>query len=604
MTVSAEATQAADITSADTRIAAIAAVQERVTARVPEARIREQVKRLWPRRLGQPDADDYIHLADLAYDLVLHAPDPKGRNAFDRLARTGPFATGSAEAAALELMRGARPAALEVISADMDSGVAARDLVTDGRVHLGPCQVAPGDRLFGRLARLPNGQVVDIGPVLRLPEAAWPTLDRQLGDAADGSFKRPERCAEAVYVAAVASAVETYGRLRDISLDVFQLEAAGPADVAFVDGGWRTGRETPEFVRDLLALADRWAALESPVPERADPNGARWVRGHVTPEQVYCLVALADHVPADHPQLRALEAIARIALDTIERRAEVGMGGGMAAFERDLAEPGEGLTDSAWARLKRLRAQAGVRGADPDPGLERVIARIRALQAKTQAAGCTEAEAMAAAEKAEELLRRYDVDRTPEAIGETACVLARIPTERKRQDGLDACGTAIARFCDCRHWLQNGADGRLTHVFFGMPADVEAARVLYDVIADTFAVETAAFKAGKTYRETPSPDRAQATKSFRYGLAQGVREKLLALAEQRGQRTQRSTGRDLVPLKTQAIDDALARLGIAFRSASSGKRYVDPDAYRQGRTSGAAFQPEPAVAHPGSGHAR
>jgi hypothetical protein len=39
----------------------------------------------------------------------------------------------------------------------------------------------------------------------------------------------------------------------------------------------------------------------------------------------------------------------------------------------------------------------------------------------------------------------------------------------------------------------------------------------------------------------------------------------------------------------------LERLGIAFRSKSAGKRYVDPDAYARGRTSGAAFQPERAV---------
>lgn len=597
MNVSAEAKPAADITSADTRVAAMSVVQERATARVPNTRIREQVKRLWPRRLGQPDPDDYVYLLYLAYDILLYAPDPKGRNAFDRLARSRPFPAGSAEAAVLELMRGARPVALEVISTDAASGVAARDLVTGARVNLGSCQVALGDRILGRMARLDNAQVVDIGPMLRLPEGARPALDRQLREVADGGFKRPERSAETVYGAVVSAAVEAYGRLGDVCLHIFQLEAAGPADVAFVDGGWRPGRETPRFVRDLLALADRWAALDSPVPERADPQGARWIRGHVTPEQVYCLAALGDHVPDDHPQCRALQAIARIALDTIERRAEVGLGGGMAAFERDLVEPGEGLTNTAWARLKRLRAQVGGRDADPDPGLERVIARIRALQAKTRAAGCTEAEAMAAAEKAEELLRRYDIDRAPEAIEGTECVLARIPTERKRQDGLDACGTAIARFCDCRHWLQNGADGRLTHVFFGMPADVEAARVLYDVIAETFAVEAASFKAGATYRETPSPERAQATKSFRYGLAEGIREKLMALADERGRRTRRSTGRDLVPLKTAAIDDALDRLGIAFRRMSSGKRYVDPDAYHQGRTSGAAFQPEPAVAH-------
>ena len=594
MSLRAEATAAAELTDPEVRTAAMAAVQERVTARVPAARLQQQIKRLWPRRLGSPEAGDHVYLLDLAYDLVLFARDPKGRNAFDRLARARPFPAGSAEAAALELMRGARPVAMEVMDVDMLGRVEARDLVSDERVHLDACVVAPGDRLFGRIARLSDGQVVDIGPLLRLPDATWPTLDRHLQDTAAGTFKRPERSADAVCAAAVTAAVETFGRLGDICLDLFQVETTGPADVAFVDGGWRTGANTPEPVRKLLGLADRWAARDSAAPERADPAGARWVRGHVTPNEVYCLAALSDHVPADHPQLRAIEALMRVALDTIGRRAEVGLGDGMAALERELDRPGEGLTETAWARLQRLRAQVGGRAAAPDPDLDRVIARIKALQAKTQAAGCTEAEAMAAAEKAEELLRRYDIDQAP-AIAESACVLARIPTDRKRRDGLDACGPAIATFTACRHWLQEAADGRLTHVFFGMPADIEAARVLYDVIAETFAVETAAFKAGGTYRATPSPDRGQATKSFRYGLADGICGKLHALADQRAQQTQHSTGRDLVPLKAEAIDEALERLGIAFRSKSAGKRYVDPDAYARGRTSGAAFQPERAV---------
>jgi hypothetical protein len=202
---------------------------------------------------------------------------------------------------------------------------------------------------------------------------------------------------------------------------------------------------------------------------------------------------------------------------------------------------------------------------------------------------------MAAAEKAEELLRRYDIDLAPETIAGTDCTAARVPTGRKRQDGLDRCGQAIADFCECAHWLNREADDRLTHVFFGLPADVAAAEALFHVVTETFEAETARFKAGETYRTTPSNARGQATTSFRHGLAHGIDAKLRELGDQRLRQTRSATGRDLVPLKRQAIDDSLERLGLSFERGRRSSRQVDPAAYHQGVASGRAFQPEPAV---------
>jgi hypothetical protein len=202
---------------------------------------------------------------------------------------------------------------------------------------------------------------------------------------------------------------------------------------------------------------------------------------------------------------------------------------------------------------------------------------------------------MAAAQKAEELLRRYDVQLSPEQIARTDCTSALVTTPRKRRDALDACASAVARFCGCRHWLQEETDGRLTHVFFGLPADVAAAQTLYDVIAETFEVETATFKAGRTYATTPSGQRAQATRSFRYGLARGISDRLAELEAERGRHTTQTTGRDLVPVKRQVIDDALERLGLAFETTRRRRRSLDPEPYHQGVTSGRSFQPEPGV---------
>jgi hypothetical protein len=103
------------------------------------------------------------------------------------------------------------------------------------------------------------------------------------------------------------------------------------------------------------------------------------------------------------------------------------------------------------------------------------------------------------------------------------------------------------------------------------------------------------FKAGDTYAATAKEKKAQATKSFRYGLTRGIADKLEKLANQRACRTAETAGRDLVPAKQQAIQAALDRLGLKLET-STRRRLVDEEAYDQGVASGLAFDPETGVA--------
>ncbi|WP_456095271.1 DUF7168 domain-containing protein, partial [Paramagnetospirillum caucaseum] len=56
------------------------------------------------------------------------------------------------------------------------------------------------------------------------------------------------------------------------------------------------------------------------------------------------------------------------------------------------------------------------------------------------------------------------------------------------------------------------------HVFFGLPADVEAAHYLYDLIEVAFATETRHFKAGAVYADLEPGERRSGTNSFQIGL--------------------------------------------------------------------------------------
>jgi hypothetical protein len=225
-----------------------------------------------------------------------------------------------------------------------------------------------------------------------------------------------------------------------------------------------------------------------------------------------------------------------------------------------------------------------------------VIQRIRALRAKTVDRGCSEQEAMAAAAKVSELLERHDLTLDEVSVRGSDCEGMRVATGRKRRAPVDSCMRPVAEFCDCRVWSEEGSDGALGYVFFGLKADVEAARFLHDLIEVAFETESTTFRRGEIYLALRGGDRRTSLNSFQVGLASGIVAKLAALKAARHSALHRTTGFDLVAAKHSVVDDEIARLGLNFTTrATTSRRYVHRDAYAAGKAAGALFEPNAAL---------
>ncbi|MBE7157834.1 MAG: DUF2786 domain-containing protein [Rhodospirillales bacterium] len=250
--------------------------------------------------------------------------------------------------------------------------------------------------------------------------------------------------------------------------------------------------------------------------------------------------------------------------------------------------------DDLRSRLGAAPSAASARDAD----LDRLIGRIQALRAKTVEQGCTEEEALAAAEKVAELLDRYGLSLSELDLQQQACEGVSVDTERKRAGPVDDCVPAVAAFFDCRVWGEKASSGRLRYVFFGLPADVAAARYLYDLVEQAFETEMTRFRAGSSYSAAPTGARRMLTTSFQIGLGQGITAKLHNLRAAREATLRTSSGRDLVVVKADIVDEELAKLGLHFRSRArpSGRRVVR-DAFEAGHEAGLGFEYTPGVAH-------
>jgi hypothetical protein len=231
-----------------------------------------------------------------------------------------------------------------------------------------------------------------------------------------------------------------------------------------------------------------------------------------------------------------------------------------------------------------------------EPGnLDRLRSRIQALREKTVSNGCTESEALAAAEKVAELLDRHNLSLSDVEISTTECDRRIVETSRKTKAPLDYTITAIADFCDCKVWRETAQDGQRRYVFFGLRHDADAANHLAHMITSAIASETVRYKLTRQYQSLVRRDRATATSSFGIGMAISVSRKLREMKQARDRKSA-ATGRDLVVVKAAVVDRELTRLNLKFREAArSGTRYVSEHAFNAGSAAGENLPLNPAL---------
>ena len=216
--------------------------------------------------------------------------------------------------------------------------------------------------------------------------------------------------------------------------------------------------------------------------------------------------------------------------------------------------------------------------------LARVKTRIKALAEKTVGRGCTEAEAMAAAEMVGRLLERYALTMEEVDVRHEPCVQVEVPLGGQRRRPIDACVPAIARFCDCKVWLAR-ADGNASYVFFGFDTDTALAAYLFTVIERAMRFELLGFRKSRVALVGTALRRASA--NFQHGMAARVAERLTAMHAEReaSVAAERPTGTALILVRHEVVEAAFRDCGLRLRSVP-GLTYGRDAAFRAGRNAG------------------
>jgi hypothetical protein len=215
---------------------------------------------------------------------------------------------------------------------------------------------------------------------------------------------------------------------------------------------------------------------------------------------------------------------------------------------------------------------------------DKIIERIKALSERTTARGCTEAEALVAAEMVARLCNEHGVSMTDVEVGEERCQVEYLTTGRKTMHEVQYCVGAIGALLDCKVWFRTTYGREKRIAFFGWPADTAMAKWLTETIKLSMDSELHAW--GLRAARLGESTNRQASHSFLMGMACRVSERLHAIKAEQRSAAVSVTGRDLVVVKAAAVNAQFRDLGIKLRSNGGGTRIGDNGAYYAGKAAG------------------
>jgi hypothetical protein len=216
------------------------------------------------------------------------------------------------------------------------------------------------------------------------------------------------------------------------------------------------------------------------------------------------------------------------------------------------------------------------------PDRDSIIDKIKALLSKTTANGATEAEMLAALDKAAAMQDAYDIGDEELQIAKDEAVTQHsdLPDLRDPHKIKWRLSYGIARFCNVQIFRSRHETGLKC---IGMPSDVQFAMWLLDALADFVFAELYSHLIGCL---APKNERRVITRSFTEACCNRITDRLLELVE-RSKAARTSNGRELVIVKDAAIKAFMKEHDIHLRTCCMGSSSnINSAARAAGRAAG------------------
>jgi hypothetical protein len=231
-----------------------------------------------------------------------------------------------------------------------------------------------------------------------------------------------------------------------------------------------------------------------------------------------------------------------------------------------------------------------------------LLDKIEALLAKTEGNGCTEAEALSAAELAQSLMDKYglslsEIGHVSSAID--ACDISMTPAGHRRAHEVLHLASAIARYTDTRYWynrhgqtkymgkIRNSEHKGVILVYFGLVADVQVAGYLTKTLRIMLDTEWKRYWASvDDFDKCLLPASSKVRTSFMQGIRDRI-SKRLNVMKQAQQKAHVNNCRAIVLAKGKILAQAWDEAQVKVRNVRPPLScLVDLDAYNAGLEAG------------------
>jgi hypothetical protein len=213
---------------------------------------------------------------------------------------------------------------------------------------------------------------------------------------------------------------------------------------------------------------------------------------------------------------------------------------------------------------------------------EGLLGKIRALLNKTMESGCTEAEAMAALDKARAMMDAHEIseDELRQTKAEAAVLRSEPPDSLDPHNIKWHLMSAVADFCSCEVWQTRRRDTKQV-AFCGLQSDAQYATWLLDALVR--------FVQGDLVRhlmetQPPKSEKRRVIRGFVEGICDRISHRLRSLREQSAAAAT-SNGRELVLVKNAAVTAKMEECDIRVRGRCLGGQ-TNEAGYQAGQAAG------------------
>jgi hypothetical protein len=227
------------------------------------------------------------------------------------------------------------------------------------------------------------------------------------------------------------------------------------------------------------------------------------------------------------------------------------------------------------------------------PERQKVASKILGLMQKTVDNGCSEQEALSAAEMVKKLRIQYDMTMTNvELLADPVHEFSFDRNDEMNFLPEDFCIEGISALCGVKIWHTKRAEKALftneIHnvrllTILGTEQDVRYAHWLYEMIATTIESAFTAYRNTLLYKRNPNP--IEAGSSFKMGMSVRINVRLLELSNV-DFGGQSATGTDLVVIKAEKLSAAMAARNYSFNAVEVRNKATDERARRAGMAAG------------------